>query len=577
MTELRKRIEELAIELTHIKSVVETPGERMMAQRIYDILSALPYFAEHPHDLIKVPVENDSLDRFSVLAIVRGEKDFSLETVVSIGHLDTVGTSDYGRLEEFATQPHELTKRLKEVSLTSEAEEDLRSGDYLFGRGIFDMKTGDAILISIIERLAEDPKSFSGNLIYAAVADEEANSKGMLSVVPELVRLKKQENFNYLALLDTDYMTELYPGDHNKYIYLGAIGKLMPSFHIVGKESHVGEAFKGLDANQIASEIVRNVNLNPLYSDEVDGVVSMPPVTLKLRDLKPEYTVQTTRTAQLYFNYSTCSSTPGEVMLKMKAAAAISFENVLDTLNNHYEEYCDMSGLPYETLPFEPRVMSFQDLVAEVEKEQGQDFGEILEVWMRNLQNRSDLDDRDKSQAIVEYVHGLWSDREPVVIVYFMPPYYPHINVTSEYEAGRRVLETLHEVLRENQGSDPLVLKKFFPYISDLSYGSAPLDDGSILDLKSNLPGFGFTYDLPLEEMQELDLDGINIGPFGKDAHKFTERLETRFSFEVAPKLVWDTIMKLLGNDLGLKPLPVDPPEEYLTDEKTLEPMTVEK
>ena len=39
----------------------------------------------------------------------------------------------------------------------------------------------------------------------------------------------------------------------------------------------------------------------------------------------------------------------------------------------------------------------------------------------------------------------------------------------------------------------------------------------------------------------------VNIGPFGKDAHKFTERLEKDYSFKVAPTLVYETIMKLLG------------------------------
>ncbi len=44
------------------------------------------------------------------------------------------------------------------------------------------------------------------------------------------------------------------------------------------------------------------------------------------------------------------------------------------------------------------------------------------------------------------------------------------------------------------------------------------------------MPGFGTKYSLPLEEMQKLNLPVVNIGPFGKDAHKFTERLEKDYS-----------------------------------------------
>ena len=74
--------------------------------------------------------------------------------------------------------------------------------------------------------------------------------------------------------------------------YIGTVGKLMPTFFVVGKETHVGESFSGLDPNQIAAEITRRVNLNPEFSDVVEGEVTLPPITLKQRDLKPEYSVQ---------------------------------------------------------------------------------------------------------------------------------------------------------------------------------------------------------------------------------------------------------------------------------------------
>lgn len=242
-------------------------------------------------------------------------------------------------------------------------------------------------------------------------------------------------------------------------------------------------------------------------------------------------------------------------MLKMKAAANVSFEYVLETLNRHFKEYCDMSNQPFETLPFEPRVMSYLELTRAVEQEIGEGFKEEFEGWIRNLDAGNDLDERERTLAIVDHLHELWSDRDPVVIVYFTPPYYPHIHVTDEEEAGRLVLESVSEVIAETQVDYPLLLKKFFPYISDLSYGGAPKDEQSLTELKGNLPGFGITYKLPMEDLQELDLKGLNIGPFGKDAHKFTERIELNYSFNVAPKLVWDTLMKLLGNDLKIESL----------------------
>lgn len=126
---------------------------------------------------------------------------------------------------------------------------------------------GDAILIQLLEEVRRDAEHLEGNLIFAAVCDEEGNSKGMLRLVPELVRLQETQGLDYLALLDTDYMTAEYEGDQSKYIYMGTVGKVMPTFFIVGKETHVGEAFQGLDPNQLAAQITQRINLNPEFSD----------------------------------------------------------------------------------------------------------------------------------------------------------------------------------------------------------------------------------------------------------------------------------------------------------------------
>lgn len=547
--EFQERIKEIALDLTQIKSVVETSGEVAVADRIVEILESFQYFKEHPQNLYKVPIKGDALNRYAIIALLKGEATESKDTVVTLGHYDTVGTSDYGSLEEFATQPLKLAEVLKSVSLPPEARADLESGDYLFGRGLFDMKTGDAILIAIMEHLSKAPKSLQGNLIYVAVCDEEANSKGMLAAIPKLLEIREEHQLNLLALLDTDYMTGEYPGDENKYVYIGTVGKIMPSFYIVGKETHVGEAFNGIDANQIAARLVDEVSLNPAYSDVVEGEAAMPPVTLKMRDLKTEYSVQTARTANVFFSYATHSSTPSEVLEKMKDAANKAFRGVVDTLNSHYATFSNLSGRKAKPLPFKARVLSYQDLlqlVIEEHKAKGKDFQDQLSRLIQTVQDHPTLDDREKSLKIVEFVYNAWSDREPIIIIYLTPPYYPHIYVTDEDPKGKLLLDTVKEVVNTTQSDYSLVFKKFFPFISDLSYGSAPKDPAVIRDLKENMPGFGVTYDLPLEEMQQLDLPVLDIGPYGKDAHQFTERIQTDYSFEVAPRLVLSTIQGLL-------------------------------
>ena len=156
------------------------------------------------------------------------------------------------------------------------------------------------------------------------------------------------------------------------------------------------------------------------------------------------------------------------------------------------------------------------------------------------------IDQRDFALKIVEETHKLWSDRANRNSLL-----YP--TILSTHLCGRKrpkekaLLEAVADAVNSTKTDYKLVYKKFFPYISDLSYGAAPKDPKIIAALKNNMPGYGTKYSLPLEEMQKLDLPVLDIGAFGKDAHKFTERIEKRYSFEVAPVLVYKTIMNLLS------------------------------
>jgi arginine utilization protein RocB len=541
-----KKIESLTLELAGIRGVVGSKEENNVVERVYEKFMEMDYFKQHPEKVKYVPIKNDPLERKSVMALVKGKKGNSAKTLILIGHTDTVGTSDYGSLEEYATKPLELAEKFKEISLPAEAAKDLESGEYLFGRGVFDMKCGVATLMTIMESISADVENFEGNLIFAGVCDEEGNSGGMLSVVPELVRLQEKEGFEYLAVLDTDYSAPRYDGDNTRYIYIGTVGKLMPSFYIVGSEAHSGDPFKGLDPNHISSAIVEEIDFNTKYCDEAEGEVTVPPISLRQQDLKIEYSVQTAKTSYLYFNFGTHSSTPDQMLAKVIDGANLAFQRVIDSLNVEYEKYCAANGFPYDKLPWRPRVISYAELYEQVKKEKGAELDKVIDKLSKKLLADKSIDERVFALKLVETIHNMWSDKDPVVVVYYSPPYYPHIYVKDETPLEKKLLEAVREVIAETDSDYDIEMKMFYPYISDLSYAAAPREKNAVDSLKNNMPGFGTKYSLPIEEIQKLNLPVVNIGPFGKDAHKFTERLEKDYSFRVAPKLVYETIMKLL-------------------------------
>ncbi|MBR3297298.1 MAG: peptidase M20, partial [Firmicutes bacterium] len=135
----------LVTELVNIKSVVGCDGcEQAMAEHLHEKLAGWDYFKAHPENLFLIPTENDTLKRGSVAAVVKGDfgdadagGDKTRQTVLLMGHIDTVAISDYGKLESLALRPEELRKAF-ENSADPELAEDARSGRYMFGRGALD-------------------------------------------------------------------------------------------------------------------------------------------------------------------------------------------------------------------------------------------------------------------------------------------------------------------------------------------------------------------------------------------------------------------------------------------------------
>ncbi|KYO65364.1 M20/M25/M40 family metallo-hydrolase [Thermovenabulum gondwanense] len=546
---MREYLINLVKKLTAQSSIVGTEGELEIAKIIYQELKGFDYFKKNPQNLRICDVRNDALRRKNVIAVVRGEKEKTSDTVILIGHMDTVGIEDYGNLKDYALNPDELKEKLLSKNLDEETKRDIYSEDWLFGRGIFDMKAGLAVEIGLLKFITENIKDFRGNIVFLAVADEEGNSKGVLSAVEDLLNLQKEYGFNYIAVLDTDYMAPKFTGDEKKYIYIGTVGKLLPCFYIYGRETHVGQAFEGLDANLLASEILKEVDLSFELSDVVENEASLPPISLALKDLKREYSVQTVNEAYIYLNYSTHISTPDKVMEKLKEKAYKAFNNAINKLNEEYEKYCRAAGLPFKKLPFEAKVLTFDEMYSEVKKETGGRIDEILSKKKKELLEQA-VDERIYSLEIVREVHKNWSYKMPSVVLYFSPPYYPHIYVKSEDEKGERLITAIKKAVEKVklQYDYNFEVKKFYPYISDLSYFALPGEREAIKVLTKNMPGYGEIYSLPVESIQKLNLPVANIGPFGKDAHKFTERLNITYSFEVLPELIELVIKNLFGN-----------------------------
>ena len=537
-------------ELVRIESIVDTPGEIDAANKLCDLISAMPYFRENPHQLIKSRTVDDEFERYNVLAFVEGTKDKNnKKTIILMGHLDTVGIDDYTNLKDVACSPIELMERLKDEMLPDLVREQLLSGEWYFGRGVLDMKSGVASHLSLLKYYAEHPEELSGNLIFFSECDEEVSSKGVLSGLKDLLRWKKEYGFEYIGLINSDFVAPLYEGDANRYIYKGTVGKLLPSFFIAGAETHVGSSFEGLDPNYIAAELTRQISYNPELCDTFLGETPAPPVSLKQMDLKPNYTVQTALSAYVYFNFFIHSWSPKDVLNKLLEQAEIAFVSAISTLNERYERFCEISIQPYKELPWKSRVILYEDMTKQLAHEHGEKFSKHMEEFKVNLLLDKSLDTRMFAARVVEEEWNWMKDKSPAIILFYSSLYSPCLNLTGRDEKEVNLLEALEKAIEviQPEYAHPIVTKNHFPFICDMSCVALKDDEEGIQAVTKNNPGWGTKHYVDYQDIRDINVPAINIGPYGYDGHKKYERMEIQYSTEIVPKITNEVIRHLIG------------------------------
>ena len=488
-------------------------------------------------------LKDDQLERRNVFALLVGEKDKNNKTIIFHGHTDTVGVEDYGALADYAFDCDGLAKKLKEIELPEEVKKDLDSGEYLFGRGACDMKSGDAVFMVLLKELSEHVEKLSGNILLSLNPVEENLHTGIIEGIEVIEKLKDEYELDYVLAINNDYTCPMYPGDTHHYIYTGVGGKLLPCFYIQGRETHVGQCFEGYDPTSVMAELIKEINLNPEYSDCYEGEYSLPPTLLKSKDLKGWYNVQTAKEALVYFNYFVLNEDLQGITKRLISAAEKSVRRVSEDLNIKYKAFCEKSKKEFKQIENSWSVLTYEELYQQV-KDQDDSIDEILSEETRKLQEAG----VDKREIPISYIRILLAKANiyhPVVVLYYATPYCPHNTLKKDDEAVSKLAKILKKM--EEEKGIKYQMDGFFPSLSDSSYLS--LDDSmeSIDKLKKNFPQMDELYPLPLEQIKKLNIKAVDFGVYGKDAHKSTERLQVPYSFGILPELILKTTEEFLN------------------------------
>jgi arginine utilization protein RocB len=342
----------------------------------------------------------------------------------------------------------------------------------------------------------------------------------------------------------------------SRYVYTGTVGKLLPCFYVQGKETHVGEPFAGFDASFLAGELVRRIHLNSglcdCYEDGGKTSCTQPPVALKCRDLKTHYDVQTAGGAFVYFNYLLYTSTVPQVTEKLTAIAREAATAAATAIDEKRRAYGTLTGTMPSGIADAPEVLVYSELVSRADAKLGTAHTEKRRRFAEDLR-AAGTDERDAALETVRFICAEAGFKQPLIVLFFAAPYCPHHTLKSAVPEEAALLDSLRALFAEAAGEtgEKITMLPFFPCISDASYIKVDDDDESLRYLRANFPEYDTFFPVDFAKIKALNIPGINCGALGKDAHKWTERVYTPYTFGVLPRLLLKLVYAQLGLDNG--------------------------
>ncbi len=539
------RVRELSCRMVRWPSETGTPDEASFGPKLVALLREIPYFRDNPGDIAVIDSHGAPMTR-NVVAVVRGAGRRALALA---GHYDVVEIANYRDLKHLAFEPEALldalTADLASRPLAPNEEKalaDFRSGDYLPGRGMLDMKSGVAAGIAALERFADNPDR-RGNLLLFVTPDEERGSRGMRSLRDALPDLAERWGLDIAAGINLDATSDQGDGAEGRAIYRGTIGKQLPFAFVIGQPSHASYPFEGVSAHLVASEIMRAVEANAALCDTADGVVSPPPVCLEARDFRGGYEVTTPERAWIAFNWLTHSISPEALFQKFRALVGEALDRAIDGFNVSAERYARLLGEPAGAAR-KGRVLTVAELREAVRAAGGD------EALNRIAALEAELSSSDNPLLITrELVDRMAAEARltgPAVIVGFGSLVYPHVRMGDD-GANERAFAAAIEAARletEQRFDTTIKYREIFAGISDMSFFGHVPDAADSAVVAANTPAAQF---IDRANPKTLAYPVVNIGPWGREYHQRLERVYAPYAFEVLPQFLYAIAEKFLG------------------------------
>jgi arginine utilization protein RocB len=196
-----------------------------------------------------------------------------------------------------------------------------------------------------------------------------------------------------------------------------------------------------------------------------------------------------------------------------------------------------------------PVVYDFADFLASTRKTAPERFEQYYQGALAEISRKlceGTISHAGATRDLVDALFQFSAVDQPTVIVGLVPPYYPSVSYCDrpDYEAMITKLATRLDHCSRASFNQEYQLEAYFTGISDMSYSS--LGAMGAMDLEaiiaSQMPLYGKSYSIPFVDIEHSAMPCINIGPWGKDFHKMSERILKEDVFERTPTLLLHAI-----------------------------------
>jgi arginine utilization protein RocB len=224
---------------------------------------------------------------------------------------------------------------------------------------------------------------------------------------------------------------------------------------------------------------------------------------------------------------------------ELRGICSKSFEKVIE---RYYSEYdvLDRSGCleGRNKRIFEPKVYTFEEIEKIAEKNNN-DYSKLKETLYNEIYKRvskNEMTMQDAGIAIIKGTIDMSMTTEPMIVIGFIPPYYPATN--NRYLEGYK--ESYEDVIEQTLSRKyglKLEKESYFMGICDGSYTSCTDRKGEE-EVMANMVTPVELYSIPFDDIEKISAPFIGLGPWGKEYHTINERVYMPDVVETVPDLI---------------------------------------